>query len=510
MECLRNRHVGVFAALMPALVFVACKSETHTQQSNQQGAVSFQRYQTQTQMPMQMPMPTAEQPSTPTTMPRPQEDPNLYSNKIEKEFQSWKDQGFFSKTAGVDGRTTSYGMPSYNYTCGSSAPDCANKFVRVIMQSESEGMACTGVLIASDLVLTNRHCVPFMDQPNTSFGKYTIGVEFPNGVVANIENLVGMSPPWLYGEGHLNVDFAILKIDKNLFYQFVAPYKQLNENPYTPVSISHEGFKDGQTYYVYSTTPYGDKANDTVIEKRPCKAIYNTIFGSQFQSAQSPVVSLADCPIGPGNSGSPIFNEAGQLVGIISGQFSPAGLLGLSAIAKADGMLTADTFNNVGWGTNLACLPSLAGESYKVDPKCNDELAKSQLRGVRPLDPALEEQAKQLLTHDMQDNQFQYQVARADQGVKVSDFLTSLIWIRIPRCVNASALENNDKLSLKTDLVGIQIDANGVVLNTLSSKNEAQLALDFNRDDLKAKGSTEMTASIGQFLYYTGKLELCH
>ncbi len=377
--------------------------------------------------------------------------------------------------------------------------DCVNKVVNVYTSFGS----CEGVLVAKDQVLTNRHCI----EPVISQGQFSglIAVMAPMkkarrdaiGPVGYVLNVRFLSPTKFEAEG-LRPDFALLTLRE--------PIKGV-----VPAKLNFEGIKNGETYFTYGHSPYGDAKEPRAIEKRTCKAVYNTTFSPNFAGPYFPVVKFADCVIGPGNSGSPIYNGEGELVALMGGQFSPQNTLQLSKLALLSLRNTKSPLTYIGWGTNLACMTVIFDSSKPIPSDC-DVGFKSSMKQTKFSESFTEKLHSVFTSVPISDQRFRYKLARASETEKISGFITQALMLRVPDCIEPAALE---ALTSNTIVAEEIFYSSGILSKYWEITSETTplltLSMDINvdRQKLKSNGISALDIGIGPVSFYTGELKVC-
>lgn len=253
--------------------------------------------------------------------------------------------------------------------------DCQNRFVSVIIAGANSTAMCSGVPLAKNLVLTNFHCINSLafDPSKNIFtaGVYALSPMYKSDIpqAVMVKKVLAHSPlnyfsPKLMGHPY-SMDYAILELESDL--EIIPP----------KVNYAY-GFNDGENYTVLEFSPYasGEFDEKRTLREYKCKAIHNSIYGPAAKSKSFPVSFFSDCPIGPGNSGSPIYNRNGELVGIIAGQINPMTIEYLSQFSIDLGILKS-RLKNVGWGNMLTCLPKIENGvlTSNIGSNCDSDLS---------------------------------------------------------------------------------------------------------------------------------------
>lgn len=227
---------------------------------------------------------------------------------------------------------------------------------------------CTGTLVAANLVLTNRHCLPPEILQDRESAAPRVVVTFPASGEQPAETLRVAAIATLSAEPaipYLHVsDYALLRLARR--------------SRRTPMSTTSAGPVMGATYAVFSITPVGSGilANEGLLVVSTVEAIDHAPHQPSF-AAWPLLFGIDHASIRIGHSGSPVVDAANAIVGLIYGvPFPPS----MSATAAA-----TVTFEQ-GYAMNLACirLPGVASGDAQQPAGCSNYGAEDvlTLRGL--------------------------------------------------------------------------------------------------------------------------------
>jgi hypothetical protein len=316
---------------------------------------------------------------------------------------------------------------------------------------------------------------------------------------AFVSHVKNVSPTQFIADG-LSPDYAVLVLSKPM-------------TGVKPAKFNFAGLNNGETYYMYSHSPFGDAADKSAVQKFACKAVYGTTVAPQFNSKTYPVVKLVDCAVGPGNSGSPLYNSNGELVALIAGQINPNAVNGLSRFALMT-KIAAEPFHYVGWATNLACFPNVFDASKSVPKECDQAFVEKKQAAAYP--PDVEQRLRAALKDTKtSDDRFQYTIERTTELTKTFAFVSQGFMLRIPKCIHPTEIEAMSKTetpnSFSFDLLSIspKLSPNWQFLTELTAieKNDGKSTIDFNQ--LKSTGASPIQIKIGDLEMYSGTIQQC-
>lgn len=201
---------------------------------------------------------------------------------------------------------SSNGESDVRLACGSSE-DCPEGIAKMNMLADNgQGFLCTGTLISSDVVLTNKHCVENIrcEDINIYLGKKE------NGVMTSRTERFGCKEILYSSENEAGVTTAALNN-----YEDIAAIKLDRASSNAPfVLAQEEGITHREVYSIFKVDH--DGFNSGSISKLSCRPLERNLM-SLSPSPYAENKFFAGCRTIGGNSGSPIVNNQGKLVGLV-------------------------------------------------------------------------------------------------------------------------------------------------------------------------------------------------
>tara|TARA_Y100000780_G_scaffold226709_1_gene241227 strand:+ start:52866 stop:54203 length:1338 start_codon:yes stop_codon:yes gene_type:complete len=167
---------------------------------------------------------------------------------------------------------------------------------------------CSGVLVAPDVILTSSNCL-------------TRNLKLPN--ISCLNNVHAVFP----GLGSMKQESVkcdyvlssnILQEDKDpALWRSDFAFLKLKTSPgREPLRISRDGLKEGQSYRQFKV----DISTDTSakLSRSKCQPHYNSYANPFSRERYSPMMTVSGCAFSEGNLGSPLLNESGEVVGLVS------------------------------------------------------------------------------------------------------------------------------------------------------------------------------------------------
>lgn len=182
-------------------------------------------------------------------------------------------------------------------------PAVGNLYVQREDSSPTEAQTltqCVATLIGTDKVITAAHCIPESVRQSPELCSKLVSVSFmENSNPIPCKSLEFASPLENF---KVQPDIAIIRIKDTLLT--------------APLKISPAGFSHGKKYRMLKVRPAENSEANFKQESTSCRASLNNILSPFSSKPDSSVVSLGGCDAIHGDSGSPILDEEGAIVGI--------------------------------------------------------------------------------------------------------------------------------------------------------------------------------------------------
>ncbi|MCB9073310.1 MAG: trypsin-like serine protease [Bdellovibrionaceae bacterium] len=162
---------------------------------------------------------------------------------------------------------------------------------------------CTGFLVAPNIFATNYHCVPEKVKNGETDCTSSMAIAF---VDKSGENTLRTCKKVLY---HSNVG-EVIDLDDYAFIE-IEPFNV------TPFKISQKGIEDQKTITITKLNPYDDDRLGGAIETATCTTVQNSVLNLFYINQYSRTALALGCEAMGGNSGSPIFNDKGEVIGLL-------------------------------------------------------------------------------------------------------------------------------------------------------------------------------------------------
>lgn len=220
--------------------------------------------------------------------------------------------------------------------CGLEGQNCPTGLALLVGLEKGKAYRCSAFVLENGLVYTNSHCLPekLSAKPGVSC-RDSIGLVFNVGGQmkrVGCETIVNSTPL----ESRGVQDVAVLKVN---LPAGVAPFKSDLRSRYS-----------GERVTILKVDPKGDWNGE--ITREQCSLKMNTFFGEFFDGPQSPALNTLGCETMGGNSGSPILDKNGVVLGLHQASLKEKSDLGL----RIAGHFRNRSFSTLGTATNLSCL----------------------------------------------------------------------------------------------------------------------------------------------------------
>lgn len=202
--------------------------------------------------------------------------------------------------------------------------------------SDSVG-ACTAALVGEDLVLTNSHCLPSAVKLLPELCAERVRLIFPR-TSGHPEETFACSQVLGFSEipTDMSPDLALLRLAKK------------TTRPFLPVNRS--GVAGDTPLKSYKVNPDLSTFSG-ILRAETCLSVANSYRMPIYRQASDPALVLGDCSAVPGNSGSPLLRQNGELVAVMQAE------LPISEKARREwGGVEGTEFAPLAMGTSLVCL----------------------------------------------------------------------------------------------------------------------------------------------------------
>ena len=286
--------------------------------------------------------------------------------------------------------------------CGVEGAKCPGYAAKLTYWFEAEDSnyylgTCSGTLYQNRYIITNSHCIPDEIKNAGSSCSDQLKVLFPYTNRFVSEEVRCSRIIQVYDQKNGGPDIAVLEIEQNIYRD--------------EVKISKNAFIDNSKVYAYTMNPSTtDKTVGTITQKKCTLSIDNAFFMSTLASSHGAILNGHDCDVIHGNSGSGLFNEAGEYIGAV---FAKVEMTALYEIFSKNKIYHTMIGPN-GIVQNIGCLNSItsnAGVGCSMKMKTSLELENYLLRMKQKV--KLETENESLINYEMQ-NGFQLKLTKVD------------------------------------------------------------------------------------------------
>ena len=185
----------------------------------------------------------------------------------------------------------------------------------ITLEKSTDIFQCTAFLIAPNIAVTNSHCIPQDLKSTHSNCTDRMWLYFPN--VGELKEQRSECSEVLFASkiqedstevSDVSPDYAVLRLKQSITRPFLK--------------LSRDGFKDQGIYQIMKMNPHNGFSIGGLIVNDQCTAIHNSHVIPHSSANESLNMTLADCTIEHGNSGSPLIDADGNVVGILQLKFS--------------------------------------------------------------------------------------------------------------------------------------------------------------------------------------------
>lgn len=223
-----------------------------------------------------------------------------------------------------------------NLECALEGQSCPAGLALLVGLEKGKSYRCSAFVLENGLVYTNSHCLP-----EKLSGRSGVSCRDSIGLVFNIggemkrvgcDSVVNSTP----FENRGIQDVAVLRVN---LPSGVKSFKTDLRSRYS-----------GERVSILKVDPKGDWNGE--VTRVQCSLKMNTFFGEFFDGPQSPALNTLGCETRGGNSGSPIIDKNGLVLGVHQASLKEKSDLGL----RIAGHFGSRSFSTLGTATNLSCL----------------------------------------------------------------------------------------------------------------------------------------------------------
>lgn len=245
--------------------------------------------------------------------------------------------------------------------CESNPSDCpknvgmiyANKYGSTYFPVITQ---CTGFLIAEDIVATNAHCIPdHLRRKNQPIGCGSdLAIRFKDSSS---------------GKKSIYSCREILAFDKNDPFSPDYAFFKINPTGRNPFPIRKDGVKDGQFTKVIKVTPLGNGSGGKIQVDQTCPIALGSLLSVKSTNSWSRTAVGMECQAQEGNSGSPVLNSQGEVIGIVQSLVREEFTESVRKIFRSYNVSMPDQLPSHFIFTNLSCIDDPITRTHRRE-KC--------------------------------------------------------------------------------------------------------------------------------------------
>lgn len=254
-------------------------------------------------------------------------------------------------------------------------------FTNLSSASDSISVAqCTGFLISPNIVATNAHCINqnLRENPSASCSdqlaiRFLSSPKDKNNIFQCKKIISSSIKAEILGQ-----DYAFFEIDKSTARQ--------------PVEISKEGLVNQEKITSFVVTPL-TQTSGGVLERLDCVTTMFSLLNFNSISRLSLSGLATGCRAAGGNSGSPVFNSKGQVIGLLQSEFNESYKEVLRQTFRTQNVNFPEELPPHFQFTNLACVVDPVSQFAEIE-KCKTTKSLKMNQCLKLTNPRLDKEMK--------------------------------------------------------------------------------------------------------------------